>query len=207
MRDEAAQAMAEVGVIVPVPARDVSPTEVLFERIAWGLPWSEPRKGAVASFVEDALRAPLSTGRLVIAGEPHVRGDGTLIVEDIGGILRFDAVDRGLLRDVVEALAYRSRRKLEQAVMEASGPLDDEARWLAKKFTAGLTVEWSALGFALALLGIAEALRERDSAFAPGLSAISEELAHRLELGARYPTHRALAHSHHVFEVLAACHF
>lgn len=189
LRAEAAEALATVGVIVPGLELQLSRTEIAFERERWGPALAEPRDGAIASFIEETLRGPLSTGRLVISGEAHVLGDGTLTVEDVGGIVRLEAVDRNLVREVLDALAHRDERRLRHVIESETGAYCDKQALIVKKCSVCLAIEWNALSLTLALRNISDCLVAGGSPSATYLRAVIDELVARTALLERYPSH------------------
>lgn len=194
VRAEAAHALAGRDTVVPRIVAAAAET-VSFDRMSWAAPQVAPDGDVVRDFVESALHDALTGGRCLIAGEAHVLDDRRLVVEDIGGIFRLESVDRAVLYETVDALVAGSTTRLEAVIAADTGEVDDEQRWVAKRCAAGLIVEWSSLGFTLALRDITRALLAVGSTHARPLWVVTDELAHRMDLAHRYRCPAALASS------------
>jgi hypothetical protein len=203
VRTEAAHALAPFDAIVPPIVEAATAETVCLDRMRWAPPDVNPAHDIVRNFVESSLLDALATGRCVIAGEPHVLDNRRLVVEDIGGIIRLESVDRAVLFETVEALVAGSPTRLESVIGAATGELDDHRRWVAKRCAAGLVVEWSSLGFTLALCDVARTLLEHGSTHANSLYAIADEVTHRTDLAHRHRCPFAFASAtavHHLLE-------
>jgi hypothetical protein len=206
VRTEAAHALAPLDAIVPPIVEAATAETVCLNRMRWAAPDVNPAHDIVRRFVESSLLDALASGRCVIAGEAHVLDDKRLVVEDIGGIFRLESVDRTMLFETVDALVAGSTTRLEALIATATGGLDDHRRWVAKRCAAGLIVEWSSLGFTLALRDVARTLLISGSTHASSLCAIADELAHRTDLAHRYRCPSAFASAtavHHLLEQAA----
>lgn len=189
VRAEAADAFAAIGVMVPNLSLQLSRTEAAVVRVPWGSTVAKPRDGTIAAFVEESLRGPLMSGRLVISGEAHVVRDGTLAVEDVGGIVRLEAVDRNLLREILDALAHRDAQRLRHVIESETGGYCDEQALIVKKCSVCLGIEWNALSLTLALRKICDCLIAGGAPSATYLRAVIDELVARTALLERYPSH------------------
>lgn len=203
LRTEATEALATAGVSVPELGHRRSPAEVSIERLLWGPTSVEPRKGAAASFIEESLYGPLTSGRLVITGEAHVLPDGTLTVEDVGGIVRLEAVDRNLLRELLDALAHRDARRLRRVIESGAGSYRREHALVVKKCSVCLDIEWSLLSLTLALRNITDCLLADGSTSAIYLRAVIDEMVARTALLERYPSHTAFRHPGELVDLLS----
>lgn len=186
VRADAALALAPFDAIVPPIVGAATAETVCLDRMGWAAPDVNPAHDIVRGFVESSLLDALATGRCVIAGEAHVLEDERLVIEDIAGIYRLETVDRAMLFETIEALVAGSTARLEAVIAEVTGGLDDHRRWVAKRCAAGLVVEWSLLGFTLALRDIARALLGSRSTYAIAFAVVADELAHRADLAYRH---------------------
>lgn len=202
LRAEAAEALAAAGVVVPDLGRRLSETEVAVERVPWGPSSADPRDGAAAPFIEESLRGPLASGRLVIAGEAHVRPDGTLTVEDIGGIVRLEAVDRNLLREILGGLARRDGRSLRRVIESETGTFRSEQALVVKKCSVCLDIEWNVLSLTLALRNVSDCLLAGGSTSATYLRAAIDEMVARTALLERHPSQAVLRHPGELLDLL-----
>ncbi len=194
LRSESAEALEAVGVVVPALGHRLSRTDIVVERVPWGATHVEPREEAIASFIEDSLFDPLASGRLVICGEAHVLPDGALTVEDVGGIVRLEAVDRNLLREVLDALSHRDDQRLGRVIESETGRYRREHALLVKKYTVCLDIEWNLLSLTLALRNLADSLIAGGSTSATYLRLVIDEMVARTALLERYPSHSVLRH-------------
>jgi hypothetical protein len=203
VRAEAAHALAPFDAIVPPIVEAATADTVCLDRMRWAAPGLKPAHDIVRGFVESSLLDALASGRCVITGEAHVLEDERLVVEDIGGIYRLETVDRAVLFETIEALVAGSTTRLEAAVAEITGRLDDHRRWVAKRCAAGLAAGWSPLGFTLALRDIARTLLVSRSTFAIAFAVVADELVHRADLAHRHDCRLAFASPtavHHLLE-------
>jgi hypothetical protein len=192
-----------MGAIVPPIVDFVDPETVSLDRPGWAAADVTPVYDIVHRFVESPVVDALVSGRCVIAGEAHVLPDRRLVIEEIGGIHRLEMVDRAVIIETVEALVSGSATRLESVITLATGRLDDRQRWVANRCAAGLLVEWSPLGFILALRSIARMLLEGDSSHATAFMAVADEIAHRADLAYRHRCPRAFASPTSVQKLLA----
>ena len=193
VRAEAAQGLAPFDAVVPPIIEFTDAETVCLDRLGWADPDVAPADDIVRRFVESSLVDALASGRCVIAGEAHVLPNRCLVVEDVGGIYRLEAVDRAVLLGAVEALVAGSTTRLESVIAAATGGLDDRQRWIAKRCATGSLVEWSPLGFILALRTIARTLLEGGSSHATAFAAVADEIAHRANLAHRHRCPRSFA--------------
>lgn len=174
---DAAESLGRCGVVLPV-VEEVRTDEVVLSR----LPWSRrpPRPNDVHEFVNAALLDALHRGLVVFAGEPHVGATGDLIVEEIAGVARIEAVDRQAVGAVLGGLAQCDAGALMAILADLTGGLDDDGAWLAKRSAVGLQVEWTPMAFVLALRDLAHTCERTGGSTARALWLVTDELMHRM---------------------------
>jgi len=179
---EAADALASIDVAVPGPVAVPNAHTLVLVRRPWVDDPGSVSSDLISSYVLHGLEEILKTGRLVLTGKPHVTWGGTLVIEDIVGVLRLEQVDRCALFHVLAALVRRDRTALAAAISAVRGSYDDRSDLAVRRCTAGLLVEWTPTSFAVALREIARALTAGGAGCAYLFEAVTSEVIHRLDL-------------------------
>jgi hypothetical protein len=181
---DAARLVAHHGIVIPAVCA-VSNQCVWLDRWAWS-PTSTPAASTVDWFVESAVQVALQHGVVVALGEPHLRGDGGIVVEDAGVAAVLEPAERILVARICRRLVDLDAVGVADAVAELCGERVPGLSLAAQRATLSLAVDWTTAGFGLSLHHVAAFATPAGRRAMP-LRLLADELLHRLDLAHAHP--------------------